>query len=195
MTKAKEKKFFNESGKISKEQIILLCITGVILIAVIILIIIMMPKPPPPEKKEPEPVYEIKLKDVIRFKLQEAKDRGDVLKTTESKKGLAYVRYDATTTEKFIEVTIAVDNIGKDNVPFGSWDIKEIYDKEGKKFYSSNFLNYWSSFVDNCGDLLKPGFTPTLCSKIYDVAKSSTGLKLEVYFKENKTPVYIDLGL
>ena len=166
------------------------------IVAVVLIINMTKPVPPPvvEVEKEPELVYEVKLGEKVRFKLQEVKDRGDILRLEESKNP-NFVKQDVTTTERFIEVTISVDNIGKDNIPAGSWDIKEVYDKEGRKFYSSTLLNYWASSSGKCGDLLKPGFSPTLCTKIYEVAKVSTGLKVEVFLREEKTTAYIDLGL
>jgi len=194
-------KFSKESGKIEKKQMIIIGILACVGAAAVFLIITMVRTAPPPVvevEKEPEPVYEVKLGEKVRFKLQEVKDRGDTLKVEESRNP-NFVKQNVTTTERFIEVTIAVDNIGEDNIPAGSWDVREVYgkidDKEGKKYYSSTLFNYWAPSDGKCGDLLKPGFSPTLCTKIYEVARIATGLKVEVFIKEDKTTAYIDLGL
>lgn len=193
-------KFSKESGAIKKKEMAVLgIIAAVCAVSVFLIISFTKPKPQPVViEKEPEPVYEVRLDDKVRFKLQEVKDRGDILKAEESRNP-NFVRQDVTTTERFIEVTIAVDNISEDNLSAGSWDVREVYgkvdEKEGRKYYSSTLLNYWTSSKGECGGLLKPGFSPTLCTKIYDVAKTATNLKIEVYLKENKMTAFIDLGL
>lgn len=181
-----------------KQMVILGAIGAIGAVVVILSSGVLKPAPPPPPVvKEPEPVYEVSLDEAIRFQLKEVKDRGDTLKLEECMMP-QFLRQDVTTTERFIEVSVLVDNIGKDNINAGYWDIREIYDSEGSKFYSENTFNLWVSSDSGCSNVLKPKFTPTLCSKIYEVAKAATGLKLEVYFKDSKNSkeqVFIDLGI
>lgn len=196
MTKIKNDKFSKESGEIAIKQILVLGAIGAAGAIVIILSsgVLKSPPPPPPIIKEPELVYEVSLENAIRFQLQEVKDRGNTLKLEECV-APQFLRQDIITTERFIEVKVLVDNIGKDNINPGYWDIKEIYDSEGSKFYSQPAFNFWVSADSGCSTILKPKFTPTLCSKIYEVAKVSSGLKLEVYFKDSKGQTFIDLGI
>jgi len=197
MTKIKNKKFVKESGQLSMKQMVILGAIGAVGAIIIILssdVLKSTKTPIPTVNKEQEPVYEVILGKAVRFKLQEVKDRGDTLLLEESTMP-QFVKKNVTTTERFIEVSVLVDNISQDNINIGRWDIKEIYDSEGSKFYSEPVFNYWASRESQCGDILKPKFTPTLCSKIYNVSKISTGLKLELYFKESKEQVFIDLGI
>jgi len=182
-------------GRISKT----LLVFGGMIIVVIILVLGMvnrtrkaaLPEEPEPE---PEPVYEIVIGD-IKFKLHEVKDRGNILKFSESKYPERQ-RPDLTTTERFIEVTVAVENIGKDNIKKDYWDIKELVDSEERKFYSLPEAEPWIPAESKCGAILKPGFSPTLCTKIYEVAKISSGLKVGVYSREKKKQTFfIDLGI
>lgn len=185
----------DELKKISKERLIL---GGAIIVVIVIITVIvstmMKPSPPPKETEEEEQelVYEVEVDD-IKFKLKEVKDRGDVLKASESKYP-GSIREDLTTTERFVEVTISAQNIGKDNIRSGNWEIKELIDSEGRKFYSSRQLDNWTPEENICGDILKPGFSPTFCVRIYEVAKISTGLKVEVSAKKGGSAL-IDLGI
>lgn len=196
MAKIKNKKFLKESGELAMKQMVILGAIGAIGAIVVILSSGILKSPPPaaPIIEEPKLVYEVTLDGVIRFQLQEVKDRGDTLKLEECVAPI-FIRQDVTTTERFIEVRVLVDNIGKDNINLGYWDIREIYDKEGSKFYSQPTFNFWVSSDSGCSNVLKPKFTPTLCSKIYEVARVATGLKLEVYFKDSKEQTFIDLGI
>lgn len=187
-------KFSEKIGELSKEQMILLGIAGVVLIAVFILLSGVLKQQPPSGPPPSGPVYEVELEDKIRFKLQEVKDRGDILRLTEAINPKA-AKKDATTSGRFIEVTVSVYNIGKDNIKAGTWGLKDLYDSNGAKFYSSTFYNLWVSGESQCGVLLKPQFPPILCSKIYEVSKVSTGLKVGLYFKDTSKQAFIDLGL
>jgi hypothetical protein len=172
-----------KSGEISSK---ILIGGGIVLFLIIIFLIVsnLTKKPPPPPKeteKKEELVYEIVVGDV-KFKLVEAKERGNTLKVSES----VYperVREDLVTTDRFIEVTISAENVGKDNIPPYSWDIEELVDKEERKFYSPPETSPWIPKESKCGALLKPGFTPTLCTKIYEVANVAKDLKVKVTVK------------
>ena len=190
------------SGEISRTYLILGgIIIAVIIIAVIVISIVRKPDSSLPGEEEiiQELANEVLVGD-IRFKLKEAKDRGNILKVPETE--YSFVE-DLTTTEKFIEVTISAENIGKENIQAGYWDINELIDSKERIFYSSREANPWIPEESKCGALLKPGFSPTLCTKIYEVAKISTGLKVRVSSKQplrdvlfpGKQVFYIDLGL
>ncbi len=185
----------DELKKIPKERLILIGAVIVVIIIIAVMASTMMKPSPPPEEveeEEEELVYEVEVGD-IKFKLKEVKDRGDVLKASESKYPKS-TREDLTTTERFIEVTISAQNIGKDNIRFGGWEVKELIDSEERNFYSSPQLDNWILEENKCGDILKPGFSPTFCTKIYEVAKISTGLKVEVLAKKGGSD-FIDLGM
>lgn len=192
-------------GEISKNFLIL----GGIIIAVIVIVVVvinMTGKPPPSalegekEEKTEEPVYEVVVGD-IRFKLEEAKNRGNILKVPEDE---IHPRDDLATAEKFIEVTITAENVGKENTPAGDWKIEELIDSEERIFYSSKEASPWVPEESKCGISLKPGFTPTLCTKIYEVAKISTDLRVRVSSRQysgmgiipgQTEDFFIDLGL
>ncbi len=186
------------TGKFKKNPKKYLILVGAV-IAVIVIIVLMastMMKPVLPsektEEEKEELVYEVEVGD-IKFKLKEVKDRGDILKASESKHP-GSTREDLTTTERFIEVTISAQNVGKDNIQSGGWEVKELIDSEERKFYSSRQLDNWILEENKCSDTLKPGFSPTFCTKIYEVAKISTGLKVEVSARKGGSD-FIDLGI
>jgi hypothetical protein len=174
---------------------------GVIIFLIIIVFVISKlskkPPPPPPVEKKEEPVYETTVGNV-KFKLIEAKDRGNKLLASESKNP-EYIREDLITTDRFVEVTISVENIGKDNIPSNIWDMNELVDKEGRKFYSEPQFNQWVLKESKCGEMLKPAFTPTPCTKIYEVANVATGLKVKVsaraFGDQKGGESFIDIGL
>ena len=64
-------------------------------------------------------------------------------------------------------------------------------DNEGRNFNPAG-AKRWISEESQCGALLKPGFTPTSCIEIYEVAQSSIGLRLIVFAGEER---FLDLGL
>lgn len=181
----------------SREQIILGVIILGLLATSFFLIKSMLPEldinlsspeeSPPPTVEEP--VYEVDVGDV-KFRIKEVKDRGNRLSLAD-----AYSRrpHDVTTTERFIEVTIEVQNIGKKDIK-GGWSINNIFDKDEREFSYYPAALAWISPESNCGGRLKPGFSPTLCTKIYEVAKVSSGLKVQVSVK-NKGSAYLDLGM
>ncbi|KPJ57152.1 hypothetical protein AMJ49_02570 [Parcubacteria bacterium DG_74_2] len=191
------------SGQIPKILLILIgAIIVVVIIAVVVTNIVRKPTTPSPEEieeeKKPELVYEVVIGD-IKFKLKEAKDIGSVLNASESKYP-EWQQKDLTTTEKFIEVTIGAENIGKDNIQQGFWEMNELIDNEGRNFYSSQETEPWIPVESKCSALLKPGFAPTPCTKIYEVAKISTGLKVRVSSRQTgisfgEEKIFIDLGL
>ena len=146
------------------------------------------PVAPPPPPPKPKPVYEKDIGD-IRFKLVQAVDLGNTLKASDS--FLKGYKNNVTTTEKFIKVVVSAQNIGKKEISSNSWGVGNIIDSDGRIFSP---LEYWKQKPwlppDNqCGTKLKPGFTPKLCTQIYEVAKISKKLKIEIFNKaERRTP-------
>ena len=173
-----------EAGQIAR---LLLVLAVIIFVAIIITFLIVKmaekpAKPPTPgETTVPLPVYEQKLGN-IRFVFQSAIDLGNTLKASEVINQSYGTQKDFTTVEKFIEVTMGAQNMGTVNTEQGAWDIANIIDSEGRNFVpvDSYLINAWLPVQNNCGSLLKPAFNPTSCIKIYEVAKGSEGLKIEV---------------
>lgn len=150
----------------------------------------------------PELVHEVVIGD-IKFTLVEAKDIGNILRCQERTVLPTRCRPqdDLVTTDKFIKVTITAQNIGKDDIRRGNWSVEELVDSDGRKFYSAR-AGRWIPEESECAALLKPSFTPTSCTEIYDVAKHSIGLKLRVFAYANpekrtgpSKESFIDLGL
>ncbi len=170
-----------------------LVIVGVIFVAIIIAALVFRfvvsppaPKPEDQELKEPQPVYEVTVGN-LKFHFEKAIDRSNSLPEAEGyfqwqkKEGL-------TTTERFVEVTIGVTNIGKENIDGREWSIEEVIDEEDRVFPPMNMreLEPWLPEDNKCDTLLKPGFTPSLCTKMYEVAEISNRLKIKVVSKEKK---------
>ena len=191
---------FNKTMKINKESgqasRLLLVLAAVVLVAVIItfLIMKMAEKPPKPVAPAtptiPLPVYEQTLGN-IRFVFESALDRGNVLKASDIKNSqyYSYSQKDFSTGEKFIQVTIGAQNTGVENTEQDAWDIENIVDSKGRNFVSLNEynINPWLPNPDLCGALLKPAFDPTPCTKIYEVSKESSGLKIRIKTGKNNS--------
>ncbi len=183
-------KFNKSSGQVSR---LLLVLAIIVLVAVIITFLIMKmatPPPKPPASAEPTvplPVYEQTLGN-IRFVFQSARDRGDTLRASETKNPGSWQK-DLTTTERFIMITIGAQNKGKENIAERSWDIENIIDSEGRNFVplEGYTVDQWLPEQNLCSTLLKPEFDPTPCTKIYEVSKKSTGLKIRVITGKDNT--------
>ncbi len=177
------------SGQVSR---LLLVLAVIVLVAVVItyLILRMAQKPPQPATPTDNtpvlPVYEKALGNT-RFVFQSSIDRGQILKVSDvtnsqylssSQGNLAISNPGA----KFIQVTVGAQNKGSENIERGSWDIGDIMDSEGRKFVPLDgyTISPWLPNPNMCGALLKPAFDPTPCTKIYEVSKQSTGLKITV---------------
>ncbi len=129
----------------------------------------------------PKPVYEIQLEDV-RFLFDSAIDLGPVIKATKTS------QVDLRTTEKFIYVTIRAQNKGLGQLPRYTWNIGNIIDSTGRNFIPDDSAYTFLPNPDLCGAILKPEFEPTPCTKIYQVSKASTNLKVEVnYVPQNSS--------
>jgi len=183
------KKFHKEAGQVSR---LLLILAVVVFVAVIIAYLVMRmatPAPKPPVSNEPvvpQPVYETTLGD-IKFVFENSIDKGNILWVSEARKD-SYAQKNLTTTEKYIKVTIGAQNKGKTNIAERSWDIENIIDSEEREFepIEDYTISPWLPNPDLCGALLKPEFNPTPCTKIYEVSRKSTGLKIKVITgKEN----------
>ena len=186
------------SGEIPKE--ILIFVGTIVLVITIISVVVfaIFGESPPPEPIIEEvrvPIYELAVGD-IKFKLIKAEILDSELKASES----CYpdqINKDIFTKEKFVKVIISARNIGTDNIDSG-WNIEHLTDKAGRNFYPVTKAQFWLSEDESqCSALLKPGFTPTLCSKIYEVAKISEELRINVSNKQKDVKgikFLIDLG-
>lgn len=189
-------KFKKESGQVAR---LLLVLAVIVLVAVIItfLVIKMAEKPPAPPKKIDNgpvlPVYEHQLGN-INFVFESALDRGNILRassiinqqyTSSDQKDLQVSNPGAT----FIQVTVGAQNKGKENTEVHAWTIENIVDSAGREFNPSDeyTIKPWIPNPDLCGSLLKPAFDPTPCTKIYEVSKLSTGLKIRVLTGKNNS--------
>ena len=180
-----------EAGQVSR---MLLVLAIIVLVAVVItyLIIKMAEKPPKPnpnpEPIVPQPVYSQILGN-INFSHKSTVDMGNILRASEAQSTTTWQK-DLTTTERFIKVTIGAQNEGKENIPERSWDIGNIVDSEGRIFepLEGYTISPWLPSNNGCQNLLKPAFEPTLCVKIYEVSKKSTGLKVYVITGKDNAP-------
>jgi len=184
-------KFKESSGQVSRTLLVLAII---VLVAVVItyLIIKMAERPqapnPNPEPGVPQPVYSQTLGN-IAFTFRNAIDMGNILRASETESASSWQK-DMTTKERFIKVTIGAQNEGKENIQERSWDIGNIVDSEGRIFEPEEgyTINPWLPVDNGCQTLLKPAFEPTLCTKIYEVPRISTGLKVYVITGQDNTP-------
>jgi len=193
-------KISKERGQVSR---LLLVLAVVVLVAVIItfLIMKMAEKPAQPvapiTTTVPLPVYDQTLGN-IRFVFESALDRGNLLKVSDiiNKQYASYSIKDYPTGEKFIEVTIGAQNIGTKNTDQKVWDVEDIVDSQGREFVPIDgyAISPWLPSPDLCGALLKPAFNPTPCTKIYEVSKESTGLKIRVVTGKNNTAENLSSG-
>jgi hypothetical protein len=170
------------SGQIGKILLVLVIIV-IIAIGIAYVVVKRAEKPPvqenPPPITAPELVYTATIGD-IKFLFLEATDKGSILRGKDSR--APDWQQDLKTTERFIMVTIAAQNTGKENTLQKVWDVGEIIDNEGRIFPPiTQGVNNWLPQEDLCGNILKPSFEPTSCKKIYEVAKVSQGLKVKVF--------------
>ena len=193
-------KFNKFSGQVSR---LLLVLAIVVLVAVIITFLIMKMTERPPAPVAPAtpavamPVYEQTLGNV-RFVFESAMDRGNSLKASaiNNSQYASYSLKDLATTEKFIQITIGAQNTGTVNIDQNAWDIENIVDSKGRNFIPEDqyAVAPWLPVANSCGALLKPSFDPIPCTKIYEVSKESTGLKVRVRTGKNNTPENLSSG-
>ena len=189
-------KFNKQAGQASR---LLLVLAVVVFVAVIIVYLVMKMSEKPAAPVKPTtptvalPVYEQTLGN-IRFVFESALDKGDTLSAS-SATNTQYSSYslqDLTVGNpgaKFIEVTVGAQNTGTLNTEQNSWDIENIVDSKGRNFIPIQGFTVapWIPDPNLCGALLKPAFDPTPCTKIYEVSKASTGLKIMVEgYKNNQ---------
>ena len=188
------------SGEIVKT---LLALAIIVLIALCIAYIVVnrtkpKPLPEPTTPAEPKPVYEATIGN-IRFLFLEATDKGSTLFGKNSR--YPDWQKNLTTTERFIELTVGAQNIGKENTEDKIWTIGTIIDSEGRNYIPfTDEVRSWSPEQDSCGEILKPSFEPTPCKKIYEVAKVAAGLKVRVIvfkkpYAQEKDEAIIDIKL
>jgi hypothetical protein len=176
-------KFNSQAGSVVKIMLALViaCFVAILIAFIVIKSADRPVKPPvvdPDIVKVPEAVYEATVND-IKITFQEAINFGSVLLGINSNSPKS--QKDLLTTEKFIKITIGGQNKGKIDTPRNVWNLGNIIDSEGRNFIpNSHDANPWISKENGCGDILKPEFTPTACSRIYEVSKASSGLKVEV---------------
>ncbi len=196
----KIKKAKKSSGQISAVLLILAVILVIVIIIVFVVIRVRTIKNSNSANNSnnttevPKPIHETSIGDV-KFIFQKAQDIGNVLRS----KDLRY-QENLTTTEKYIMVTIGAQDIGKFNILKSSWDVGNIIDSDGRNFVSINDQAYlFLPKPDLCGSLLKPDFEPIPCLKLYEVAKGSNKLKVEVSFMDRnatkKQESFIDLDI
>ena len=193
-------KFNKSKGAVSGTILILAVVLIIIIIVVFVVIKISAGKKPAAVKtatdttvknQPPAPVYENQLGDVD-FTVLAANDLG----TTLAPKSSGYSQ-PLTTTEKFIQVTVGAQNKGKNDTTYNTWAVGNIVDSDGHNFISINNKAYFYLPQPNlCGAILKPIFEPTPCAMLYEVAKSSTGLKVEVNVTAPKrAETFLDLNV
>jgi hypothetical protein len=186
-------RFESEAGQVSK---LLLLLAVIVLVAVIITFLIMKMAEKPPVTKQTVPtitlpVYEKQLGN-IDFVFMNAIDRGDTLKSSDILNGQFSTQKDLVIDNpgaKFIQVTIGAKNNGSVNTEQNSWGIENIVDSQGRNFVpiEGYTVNPWLPVRNLCGTLLKPAFDPSPCTKIYEVSKESSGLKIRVETGKNNT--------
>lgn len=179
-------KFNKSSGQVAR----LLLVLAVILFVAVIIVFLVMRMAEKPQKPVapvtptvPLPVYEQQLGN-IRFVFESAINRESVLRAADivNSQYVSSYQKDLTTQEKFIQVTIGAQNEGTINTDQHAWTIENIVDSQGRNFVPMDdyTIKPWIPTPDLCGALLKPAFDPTPCTKIYEVSKESTGLKIRV---------------
>jgi hypothetical protein len=184
-----------QAGQTSR---LLLVLAVIVFVAVVITFLVMRmaekPPAPPPQNIDTVqlPIYEQQLGD-IRFIFESSLDKGNILKASDIK-NTQFSSYKkdlsvSNTGAKFVQVTIGAQNMGTENTVNRAWDIENIVDSKGREFVplSGSLVNPWLPYPDLCGALLKPAFDPTPCTKIYEVSKISTGLKIRVKTGKNNT--------
>ena len=175
-------KFNKSSGQAAKMLLALIIVIFVaILIAYLVIKSAEKPVKPPATidtNTTPKAIYESTADD-IKVTFQESYNFGSVLRGANTNNKY---QKDLVTTEKYIMVTVGAQNQGKIDTPQAIWDLGNIIDSDGRNFIANSYnANPWLPANNGCGSILKPDFTPTSCTRIYEVAKGSNGLKLQVF--------------
>ena len=166
-----------QKGAISQTLIVIAVVLLILIVVIFSVVRFTAKKQAPVDKHEtkneiPEPEYETTLGET-RFIFVSAKNLGGALNAPDGT-----FQRDLITTEKFIRITVAAQNKGKNNLDSYSWDIGNVVDSDGRNFVPVNQAYYFLPQPNLCGELLKPEFEPTPCVKIYEVSKASTNLKI-----------------
>jgi len=183
----------SEAGQASR---LLLVLAVVVLVAIVITYLLVKWAAQPPSPVTPTgpevnlPVYEKQLGN-INFTFASAIDRGNRLRTSEVVNSTygSSATSDLTTGEKFIQVVVGAKNIGTSNIESGSWGIENIIDSQNREYVplEGYTVSAWLPNPDLCGALLKPAFSPTPCTRIYEVSKESTGFRIRVKTGKDNT--------
>ncbi len=188
----------SESGQVAKILLVLLVIV-VVAIGVAYMVTQKAQTPPTPVNNAnnavPSLAYEVTVND-IRFVFIEAINFGSILYGKDTKN--PSWEKDIVTTEKFVRLVVAAQNVGTKNTENNYWDIGNIIDEKGREFVPSlQRVDPWLPEDDICGEILQPSFEPTPCTKIYEVARISKNLKVKVLLNKNgkKESGIIDIKL
>jgi len=136
-------------------------------------------KPPVSSSKKAPVIYSInqnvRVGDV-RWKLLDVKDRGNILRASESR--YPTITKDKTTTGKFIEITMEVENLGTEMKTVSNL---KLVDDKGREFIPASDVSEWIPedkelfLIEN----LNPN-VPRQFTLIYEVPADATGLKVKV---------------
>jgi hypothetical protein len=112
----------------------------------------------------------------VRWKLISARDRGTVLKASESR--YAVIAKNKTTTGKFIEITMEVENLGTDMKTVTNL---KLVDAKNREYTNSSDTSEWAPEGKDLFLLsnLNPN-VPQQFVGIYEVPADATGLKVKV---------------
>jgi hypothetical protein len=191
------------SGQVSR---LLLVLAIIILVAVVItfLVMRMAAKPARPiapiTTEVPLPVYEKQLGD-IRFVFESSIDKGGILRASE----ILNTQYNPSYQKdlqvsnpgaRFIKVTIGAQNKGMIHTDANAWTIENIVDSENREFgpLHGYTVSPWLDAKDLCGSILQPAFDPTPCTKIYEVSKESTGMRIRIETGKDNIPNNLSSG-
>ena len=112
----------------------------------------------------------------VRWKLIDVKDRGNILKASESR--FSIIANDKTTTGKFIEITMEVENLSKEMKSFS--DLR-LVDNKNREFIPASGVSEWIPEDKELFLLsnLNPNM-PQQFSSIYEIPIDATDLKVKV---------------
>jgi len=156
------------------------------------------PTPAPPAPTQPATGTYLINQDVTvgnaaKWKVLTARDRGSVLKASESRYGM--FGKDKVTVGKFIEVTFVIENIGGKTE---NWvDTPTLIDSKNREFETAEaYWEYVPEGLDFLGVTLQPNI-PKQAIVIYEVPTDSSELRLKVSDFNLLFPktALIDLGL
>jgi len=131
----------------------------------------------------------------VRWRLIDAEDVGDTLKSSESNYPTITKDKKANTNAKFIKITLEVENL---DTTMKSATTPNLKDDKGRQFISASDTFEW--IPDDKGIILLSNLNPNIPQQFityYEVANDAAGLKVEVgdlsFLGSDKA--YISLGL